>query len=315
MAITKIISKRVELPVIYLINTEDDFKELPSGLPFIVGDQSELDFIVTFLEFQVLFKSAKATGVKVNWLECLKRIGFSTSLKQYEISSGGEYWSGDKGKATVSIDAFIQDRYFVDFDKLTELKILPSWMEDLRAAVETNIIDEVTFNPVSFNKKLGTNTGAAQVKSNKKNLLILDISGSIPDAIRVSIIQLSRLMSKRFYADVMFTGGQTFLVDYEEMMTIDVKKLTDGISRNNEGEMYKAIVEQHKVYGTAFVFGDNDSPSSYGGGKELKPNFQIETLYSLHTDCRSSEVVGYGKYFKPTNPVIKVTDWVQTIDK
>lgn len=315
MAIQKIVSKRVELPVIYLINTEDDFKELPSGLPFIVGEQSELEFITTFLEFQILYKSCKRTGVKVDWLKCLERIGFPTNLKEYTISSGGEYWSGDKGKAVVTMDNFIQDRYFVDFDKLTELKILPSWMEDLRAAVETNIIDEVTFNPVAFNKKLGTNTGAAQVKSNKKNLLILDISGSIPDAIRVSVIQLSRLMSKRFYADVIFTGGQTVFIDYEEMMTADIKKITDGISRNNEGEMYKAIVEQHKVYGTAFVFGDNDCPQRFGNGKELSPNYQIETLYSLHTDKNSKEVVGYGKYFKPTNPVIKVHDWVQTIDK
>ncbi len=312
--IQKIVSKRVELPTIYLIENEDDFKELATGLPYIVADKEDLDFVTTFLEFQVLFRSCKRTGVLVNWLDCLKRIGFGTNIKEYTISSGGDYWHGDKGSAVVTMDNFIQDRYFVDFDKLTELKILPSWMEDLRAAVETNIIDEVNFNPIAFNKKLGTNTGAAQVKSNKKNLLILDISGSIPDAIRISIIQLSRLMSKRFYADVIFTGGQTVFLDYEEMMTADVKKITDGISRNNEGAMYKAIVEQHRVYGTCFCFGDNDSPAQFGDGKELQPNFQIETLYSLHTDCKSDNVTGYGRYFKPTN-TIKVKDWVNTISK
>jgi hypothetical protein len=53
--IQKITSKRVELPVIYLVENEEDFNTLPKGLPYIIGTESELPFIRTYLEFQVLF--------------------------------------------------------------------------------------------------------------------------------------------------------------------------------------------------------------------------------------------------------------------
>ena len=43
--IQKITSKRLELPPIYLVENEDDFKELPRGLPYIIGKKEELSFI------------------------------------------------------------------------------------------------------------------------------------------------------------------------------------------------------------------------------------------------------------------------------
>tara|TARA_R110000868_G_scaffold214505_2_gene464604 strand:+ start:1495 stop:2448 length:954 start_codon:yes stop_codon:yes gene_type:complete len=317
MSVIKITSKRVQLPDIWLIEDEADFLELSGGnsicgLPFIVGKAEELDFIRIYLEFQVLMKSCKNTGLSsINWLKCLKRLGYK-NLRKYTLSSGGEYYAADSNSAAeITIDQFVEDQYVVNFDELSKLKILPSWMEDLKTAIETNIIDEVTFNAMGFNKQLGMNVGCAEVKNNPRNLLILDISGSIPDGVRLTTIQLSKLMSKKFYADVIFTGGSTKFVSYENMMTIDVKKLTDGISRSNEGEQYNAIVKEHKVYQTAICFGDNDSPSG------TVSNFKIDTLISLHTEAKTGgrvqEVVGYGKYLKATN-TRKILDWVASLN-
>jgi len=42
--IQQITSKKVELPVIFLVENEEDFKQLPKGLPYIIGNQSELPF-------------------------------------------------------------------------------------------------------------------------------------------------------------------------------------------------------------------------------------------------------------------------------
>ncbi len=314
--IQKITSKRVELPVIYLVETEADYKEIPKGLPYIVSTEAELPFIRIYLEFQVLLKSCMKTGLKINWLDCLRRIGYSNSLKEYQLSSGGEYWGGDSNKATVSIDSFIEDTYIVDFDKLAELKILPIWLDDLKLAVETNIINEVIFDPTAFNKQLGMNIGAGAVKTMKKNLLILDISGSIPDGIRLTIIQLSKLMSKKFYADIIFTGGSSVFIKYEDVFTKDIKAITDGISRNNEGEQFKAIVEQYREYGTCICFGDDDSPAgNLNSSTKLEPKYVIDTLYSLHTDNRSNNITGYSKNFKDVKTTIKVKDWVTSINK
>ena len=52
--IQKIVSKRIELPPIWLVENEEDWNALPKGLPRILAPVAELDFIRTFLEFQAL---------------------------------------------------------------------------------------------------------------------------------------------------------------------------------------------------------------------------------------------------------------------
>jgi hypothetical protein len=177
--IKKIESKRVELPPIFLIENKEDYDKLPAGIPYIVGNILELDFITVYLEFQILFKSCLKTGIQIKWLDCLKKIGYNpNNIKDYVLQSGGEYFNIDSNTAsTITIDDFIKDQYFVDFDALTKLKILPTWLDDLKASIETNIIDEVQYNPTAFNKQLSMNIGYGDIKQNKKNLLILDISG------------------------------------------------------------------------------------------------------------------------------------------
>ena len=313
--ITKILSKRVELPAIFLIENEDDFKALPKGLPYIIGVQSELKFITIFLEFQVLYRSCVKTGMPIKWLDCLKKIGYGNNIREYTLSSGGTYWSSDttSGSKVLQLDDFIEEQYIVDFDKLSALKILPVWLDDIRASVEANIIDEVIFDPTAFNKQLGMNIGYGNVKHNMKNLLILDVSGSIPTGVVMTITNLAKLMSKKFYADVMITGGKTFMINYEDVQNSDIIETARLAGRNNEGEMYKAIVEEHKEYNTVIAFGDNDEPIRFGSFGELKPNFKIETIYSLHTNRGSEEVVGYAKHLS-ARTTHKVKDWVNTIN-
>lgn len=316
--IQKIVSQRVELPAIYLIETKDDYEKLPLGMPYIVGSQADINFIRVFLEYQVLLKSCLKTKIPIKWIDCLKRIGYNpNNIKHYELNSGGEYFSSDlsEGKK-LEIDDFIQDQYFVNFDKLSELKILPVWLEDLKASIETNIIDEVQFDPMAFNKQIGVNIGSSSLKHNLKNLLILDVSGSIPDSIVKTITQLAKLMSKKFYADIIITGGKSYFIDYEDVPNTDIVEQARIAGRNNEGEMFKAIVEQPRHYNTLICFGDDDSPAMYSSIKgELKPGFTIETLYSLHTKGDKTEnLTGYCKCFKPKT-TIKVKNWIQSINK
>jgi len=74
--IQKITSKKVDLPDIWLVENEDDFNELPRGLPYIIGTQKELEFIRIFLEFQVLIRSCRKTNLSINWLRCLEKLGY-----------------------------------------------------------------------------------------------------------------------------------------------------------------------------------------------------------------------------------------------
>lgn len=309
--IQQITSKKVELPVIFLIEDEADFQQLPKGLPYVIGKQSELPFITLFLEFQVLYRSCMKTLIPIKWLDCLTKIGYGNSLRKYELKSGGVYGAGDNGQYLLNTEDFITDQYLVDFDRLSELKILPVWLEDLKASIETNIIDEVMFDPTGFNKQLGMNIGAAGLKHNLKNLLILDISSSMPKSVVLTITNLAKLMSKKFYADVILTGRRSYLIDYEEVPNTDIVGAVSSYGGGNEGDMYKEIVKQSKEYGTVISFGDNDCPGINKGDKNM--NFKVHTLYSLHTEGnRTSNITGYARGFDPVETHI-VKDWISTI--
>lgn len=309
--IQQITSKKVELPVIFLVENEEDFKQLPKGLPYIIGNQSELPFITIFLEFQVLYRSCMKTLIPVKWLECLSKIGYGNNIRKYELKSGGVYGAGDNGQYLIKTEDFVTDQYLVDFDKLSELKVLPVWLEDLKASIETNIIDEVMFDPTGFNKQLGMNIGSAGLKHNLKNLLILDISSSMPKSVVLTITNLAKLMSKKFYADVILTGRRSYLIDYEEVPNTDIVGAVSSYGGGNEGDMYKEIVKQSKEYGTVISFGDNDCPGIEKGDKNM--NFKVHTLYSLHTEGnRTSNITGYARGFDPVETHI-VKDWISTI--
>ena len=310
--IQKIKSRRVELPPIFLVENEEDFKSLPKGLPYIMGKQSELNFITVFLEFQILYKSCMKTNLPVKWLDCLHRLGYN-NLKTYTLSSGGEYSSSSTGDREISIDEFVEEQYFVNFDRLAELKILPKWLDDIKSSIEVNIVDEVVFDPTAFNKQLGMNIGYGSVSHKMKNLLILDVSSSIPTAIVKSITILAKLMSKKFFADVMITSGQTVIIDYNDVPDSDIVEIARKSGGGNEGNMYKELIKEPKEYNTVICFGDNDSPQGCVG--DIICNFKVETLYSLHTEgASSSNLAGYCRAFKPKT-THKVTDWVNSINK
>lgn len=312
--IQKIKSKKIELPPIYLVENELDFKELPVGIPYIYAQESELQFITLFLEFQVLYKSCMKTLIPIKWLDCLKKIGYG-NVRTYELRSGGEYTtSSSEGSSVLSVDDFVENQYFVDFDKLSDLKILPVWLEDLKASIQTNIVDEVTFDPTAFNKQLGLSVGSSAVKHNLKNLLILDVSGSIPNSIVMSITNLAKLMSKKFYADIIVTGGRSYFIDYEDVFATDIVETARKAGRWNEGDMFKKIVQEVKHYGTVICFGDDDSPSGYINEGGLNPGFTVETLYSLHTESNKGRLAGYCKCFTPKQ-THQVSGWINSIEK
>lgn len=312
--ITQIKSQKVKLPPIYLVETKEDFNELPKGLPYIVGTSKDLPFIRLYLEFQVLFKSAKKTGLPINWLKALVRIGYDVKrIKKYDLRSGGNFWESSTGNSVIPVEEFIEDQYIVNFDRLADLKVLPKWLDDLRASVEVNIVDEVTFDPTAFNKQLGLNVGSGTIKHNLKNLLILDVSGSIPRAVVKTTVALAKLMSKKFFADIMITSGQTVLIDYDSVPETDIEAQAIKSGTGNEGRMYADIIKQNKIYNTVIAFGDNDNPQYYINQYNIPCNFKIETLYSLHTDRRSDEIVGYARAFNPTT-VHKVKDWLETVE-
>lgn len=300
-------SQKIDLPPIYLVENQADLDQLPKGIPYVIGNEKELKFITIFLEFQILLRSCNKTGLPVKWEKCLQTLGYTNTIRPFTLSSGGSYYESSEGRTELELDEFIEGQYLVDLDRLSELKLLPTWLEDIKASIQTNIIDEMIFDPTAFNKQLGLQTGAGTVKHNPRNLLILDVSSTMPTSIVIATTGLAKLMSKKFYADIIVTGGKSFFIDYDDMENSDVVETARIAGRSNESEMFRKIVKENKVYGTIISFGDDDNP-----GEGFDCNFKCENLYSLHTENNSDNITGYAKCFKPTN-VVKVKNWVKTL--
>lgn len=329
-------SPRVQIPQVYLVETQKDLERLPLGIPFIRATLTEAEYCIQMLEFEVLWKSMKATGFKFKWEEILARNGFKNTWKygiakssgHLEVFESDEDWR-EAGKTeakvklenpdeVVDISSYLNEiSYKVNIDVIKELKLLPSWLDDVEQAISENILNSITYNPNLYTKKLELPLGGIEFNTAKKNLIIIDISGSIPDGIAGTMLSLAKTLSEQFYADLVITGGKSVLYEYDKVDTLNPTIMFKELGRNNDQQYFIKLVSEPRKYKTAIVFGDND----YAGdrwsagdktiaekdGKKLC-KWEVEHILSFHTHDHK-KIPGYGRWFNTTN-VTHIDDWV-----
>ena len=101
-----------------------------------------------------------------------------------------------------------------------------------------------------YNKKLEGMYGALDLVSPSKNLLVVDISGSIPKGVSSTLLALSKSLSETFYADLLITGSKSTLYAYEELY-----KLEDLNSQNTSS------VDNGNIQGLVSNWTDTDDNS------------------------------------------------------
>ena len=178
-----------------------------------------------------------------------------------------------------------------------------------------------------YNKKLEGMYGALELSSPKKNLIIIDISGSIPKAASTTCLLLSKILAETFYADLMITGSKTTLYDYNDIHKLDITSIYEENGMDNDQVYFKNLLTgSEKSYETAIVFGDNDSPCynwynafnsgtkriSEADGKKIC-KWKINKLISLHTTS-NIETAAYGTWFSPIETQ-HVKDWCKFLNK
>lgn len=328
-------SKKMSIPLVYLVENTKDINEIPIGIPFIRGSKIDYDNYVRLLEYEVLLKSAKASGLSFNWEKILRDNGYGDHF--YTATASSYFFLDEDSKdsldnedfdldtiSTKTISEYIRDiSYQVDIDKLKELKIIPQWLNDIEKAIKENILNTIVYNPNLYNKKLDMVSGGVDLTSPEKNLIIIDISGSIPVSISESILLLAKTMAYQFYADLLITGSKSTLYDYSEIDSLDVKTIYSENGKDNDQVYFKKLLSEYKKYNTAIIFGDNHSPSmswsneynrktkaiSIENGKKLN-KWDIKRIYSFHTTC-SNTLAGYGDWFDvPEENITKMTNWV-----
>jgi len=203
--------------------------------------------------------------------------------------------------------------YYVDIEYLKNLKIIPTWFTDIETAVKENIMNSILYNPLLYNKKLDMCSGDVELSTPEKNLIIIDISSSIPRAISKAVLLLSKTMASSFYADLLIIGSKSTLYDYTEMDKLDVTKIYDENGMDNDQIHFIKLLSTYRKYNTVINFGDSD----YAGhawkntynqhtreinveeGKKLN-KWVVNQIIDFHT--RDSEILsGYVRWFTCSN--------------
>lgn len=334
-------SEKFKLPPVYFITERDEIKSIPPGVPFIYGDVGIEPFLIRILEYELLYQEALMSGFPFNFKKILIDNGYLDLEDWYyshpvymEYTSEGidsdpddlSELSSFKGTSK-KFKSFMRDSIaYVDIQKLKNLNVFPLWLETIEKAVYTNIHNFAVFNNNMYNKKLEGMYGSLDLVSPDRNLLVVDISGSIPKGVSSTLLVMSKNLAESFYADLLITGSKSTLYQYEDLIKLDIENIYDENGMDNDQVYFKELVSGLKrKYKTAIVFGDNHSPcyawsNSYNRGsrtisreegKEIC-KWEVEKVISFHTSS-SVHVAGYADWFSPLE-VEHISDWVKYLN-
>lgn len=326
-------SKRLKLPEVFFITDREKIKELPIGIPFIFGNLKMKKYVIRMLEYEVLYQAAIKTGYPFNFKQILKDNGF---LDITDFSYGDSVYMEFTTEGLINEDgtlqefeklenseeafkSFVEDSaVYVDVAKLKELNVFPIWLDTIEKAIHTNIHNFAVFNNNMYNKKLEGMYGGLELTNPNKNLIIIDISGSIPRGVSSTCLTLAKNLVETFYADLIITGSISTLYNYEEIHLLDVETAYENGQNNDQAYFKKIVSADERHYKTAIVFGDNDSPchhwtngDSYltiNQGKELC-KWKVDKLISFHTKG-TEHLAAYGTWFSPKEEE-RIANWVK----
>lgn len=331
-----LISEKLRLPKVFFITDRSEIKDLPIGVPFIYGDAVNEPYLVRILEYEVLYQEAIKSGYAFNFKKILKDNGFLDIL---DFSYGNSVYMEFTTKGLIDREGGIEELHtlessvsefkeyikdsavYVDIQKLKDLKVFPVWLDTIEKAIETNIHNFAVFNNNMYNKKLEGMYGGIDLISPDKNLIIIDISGSIPRGVSATCLNLAKNLAETFYADLMITGTITTLYNYEEIYKLDVGKAYDNGMNNDQAYFKRLVSGDERKYKTAIVFGDNDSPCrawnsgdttiSIEDGKKLC-KWKVDHLISFHTKG-TEHLAAYGTWFACKTEE-RVKDWCKYLN-
>lgn len=220
-----------------------------------------------------------------------------------------------------SVDNYIGDLgWYVDIEELQSLRVLPQFLDDIATAVKRNMANTAWMD--GWSKKLAYPGGNYQGGSDLPNLIILDVSGSIPSGVAGTMVTLVETLRNQANADFIITSGRSEYWKAGDKLP-NPDQLARYIGGCNECRQFYGILRKHvlgKHWGNVIVFGDWDAPNdrrfsndsdSWLDDNELQST-KIECIMPFHT--RDKVMPGYGKWAARACPkaVTEVnTSWVR----
>ena len=210
----------------------------------------------------------------------------------------------------VTFDRFVGSKCQVKIETLQQLKMLPEFIGNIVDSIKNNLIGAKWWE--GYNKKLDCCVG--NMDSGGKalpNLIILDISRSIPRGVSNTMLQLAETMVNTCKADFIVTASKSFYYEYgDDLPTPDRMRLMNPVG--NESVMFHSILDNDingKEYGTIICFGDNDNPHEAWRPVDVK----CHQILGYHT-WEKDKLPGYVRRIARWNPDADVkidTEWVE----
>lgn len=326
----------IKLPKIYVAQNETDANLAKHhGLPFIMWHESHaklvklllipaLDQLCPGINWYALFKISKkkyASDIEMvsgGFNEIINN-GWNNKTNYVDIATEERLFYGthSHGEIAIDLEAHIADQASqVNILNLINMNLFPQFVGEITNVIKSNIGRQLYWQD-GYNKKHGMCIGNYHQAHEPLNLIILDISNSIPRGISATMLTLLETLRSMVVADVIVTGSKSYYYPWGEQLPT-AQWLRNNIGLGNESEMFKDIVENklvNKRYDHLISFGDHDTPHicwysiSYYG--------KIGEIHNYHTHS-SVDITGYAKGLAKLNPNAKVTydcSWCKFIRK
>lgn len=291
----------VKLPKIYVCDNDSDTEVCRSnGIPYVKWKGSDEQLIKL-----VFYPVLKDMFPYVKWEEILNIDSIEDPGIVYQKGTYNRYHGSHHGECTIPLTEYCGDlKHKVNVDQLQDLKLLPKFLGDIADNIRENYADYMFVE--GWNKKYGAPVGHYDPTSQAMNLVIVDVSCSIPFGIAATLLSLADTMRTNAKAGLIITGGISLYYDIDDELP-SPQRLRRMVPRSNEGEMFAKIIQQHivgKHIGNVICFGDNDSPEFFSYGENSVKNLsfegtQVDAIWGYHT--RYNELPGYCLWAKKLN--------------
>lgn len=245
--------------------------------------------------------------------------GFITEVA--DITSDERIFDGSSGLPDVihklSIEDYVGDiSSSVNLDVLQKLRLMPAFIGDILDCIRLNVSSGLYWRE-GYNKRRGLAVGRYDGSRQLPNLIILDVSGSIPRGISATMISLVDTLRTQLTADLIITSDKSRYYPMGSKLPTP-QELRDQFHYANESEEFFEILNtcvRGKHYGHVFSFGDNDTPY-YNIFEGSLAGTTVEHVHHYHTNYQVE--TGYAKWchMLAKKPEVEYdTSWCSVINR
>lgn len=237
----------------------------------------------------------------------------------------GDGYHEEAEDAVVKLEEFCADELsHVNVEQLQALGFLPAFMSDVADAIRTNLLTSMRWRD-GWNKRLGCALGDFSVGTKAPNLIILDISGSIPSGISATMLELVDSLRSQAEADLIVTGGSSYYWPASAELPTP-GWIRANVSCDNEAVMFYRILRERlagRHFGNVISFGDNDCPVDFAYWQGQVPDedaamgITVDRVMHFHTWATNTRT-GYAKWVHDGNPNVEEvfdTSWCECMER